>query len=62
MSFLRGKEEVNFNDLIAKTKSKWSFLEDKMILLESFMAEMLKKYDGRRAIYNRSKAGIFRTR
>lgn len=44
MSFLRGKEEANFNEMIPKTKTKWSFLEDKMVLLERFMAEMLKKY------------------
>lgn len=60
MSFLRGKEEANFNEMIPKTKSKWHFLEEKMVLLEKFMAEMLKKYDNRRQIYNRYKAGILR--
>jgi hypothetical protein len=62
MSFLRGKEETNFIEMIAKTKLKWNFLEEKMILLEKFMVEMLKQYDGRRAIYNRYKAGVYRIR
>lgn len=62
MSFLRGKEEPNFIDMIAKTKVKWSFLEEKMILLEKFMTEMQKQYDGRRSIYNRYKTGIYRVK
>lgn len=62
MSFLRGKEEPNFVDMIAKTKLKWNFLEEKMILLERFMAEMQRQYDGRRYIYNKYKAAIYKVK
>jgi hypothetical protein len=33
MSYLRGKEEPNFTEMITKTKTKWNFLEEKIILL-----------------------------
>lgn len=33
-----------------------------MVLLEKFMAEILRKYDNRRQIYNRYKAGLLRAR
>lgn len=62
MSFLRGKEEPNFTEMIAKTRIKWNFLEEKMVLLERFMTEMQRQYDGRRSIYNRYKNAVLRVK
>jgi hypothetical protein len=46
--------------MIGKTRLKWNFLEEKMILLEKFIAQMQKQYEGRRSIYNRYKAGVLK--
>jgi hypothetical protein len=44
MSSLRRKEDANFNDSIAKIKLKWTFIEDKVALLEKFFAAMQQQY------------------
>lgn len=44
MSSLRRKEDANFNDSIAKIKLKWTFIEEKVALLEKFFAAMQQQY------------------
>lgn len=55
MTSLRGKEEMNFKDMIEKARQKWSFLEQKITLMDKFLRAVLKQYDTRKSIYARYK-------
>ena len=60
MSYLRGKNEPNFTETLNKTKTKWSFLEDKVKLLDQFLASVQKVYESRRNIYGKYKGGALK--
>ena len=42
MTYLRGKEEPNFNELISKVKGKWKSLEYKIKIIEEFLKGVVK--------------------
>jgi hypothetical protein len=60
MSSLRRREDPNFNESIAKIKLKWTFLEEKVTLLEKFFAAMQQQYEKRKVIYGRYKPALLR--
>jgi hypothetical protein len=60
MTYLRGKDEPNFGELITKVRGKWFSLEHKIKLIESFLNEMYKLEERRKLIYHKHKNRIRR--
>lgn len=60
MTHLRGKSQYNFNEIITKVKGKWLLLENKIKLVENFLANMHKLNESRKLAYLRQKNRIKR--
>ena len=55
MTYLRGKEVPNFNELISKVKGKWLSLDHKVHMIEDFLTGMLRLEEGKKMVYHRHK-------